>query len=150
MVVPEKLADSSIEELINKKTRWIKEKLLIHSESRPIKAKEYVSGECFTYIGKNYRLKVMTGSTPSVKLIGGRLIATLPDVSKSDKAVRELLTQWDHAEKRLKQKVQRYAKIIGVDPVSVRIKCFKSRWGVVPLRVIFFSTGKSSLHPIGS
>ena len=131
VVVPEKLADSRIEELINKKTRWIREKLLIHHESRPFKPKEYVSGECFTYIGKNYRLKVEIDSTPSVKLIGGRLIVALPDGAKSDKKVRNALTQWykEHAEKRLKQKAERYAKIIGVKPVSVGIKSFKSRWG---------------------
>ena len=131
VVVPEKLADSRIEELVNKKSRWIKEKLLIHSESRPVKPKEYVSGECFTYIGRNYRLKVITDSTPSVKLVGGRLVATLPDGSKNPEKVCNALTQWyrTHAEKRLQQKVKRYAKIIGIEPVSVGIKSFKSRWG---------------------
>ena len=59
------------------------------------------------------------------------MVATLPDGSKSDEKVRNALTQWyrAHAEKRLKQKVQRYAKIVGVEPVSVGIKSFKSRWG---------------------
>jgi len=70
--------------------------------------------------------------------------------SKSDKSVRNALTQWykSHAEKRLKQKVERYARIIGVQPVSVGIKSFKSRWGVVPLREIYCSTGESLLHQI--
>jgi predicted metal-dependent hydrolase len=131
VVVPEKLADSRIEELVNKKSRWIKEKLLIHRESRPIKPKEYISGECFTYIGRNYRLKVITGSTSSVKLVGGRLTATLPDGSKKPEKVCNALVAWYryHAEKRLMQKVERYAKIVGVEPVSVGIKSFKSRWG---------------------
>ena len=82
-------------------------------------------------MGKNYRLKVITGSTPSVKLIGGRLTATLPDGSKNPENVRNVLEQWyrDHAEKMLKQKVERYSKIVEVEPVSVGIKSFKSRWG---------------------
>ena len=61
VVVPKSLADSQIERLVTKKTRWIKEKLLLHRQSVPVKPKEYVSGECFTYLGRNYRLKVRKG-----------------------------------------------------------------------------------------
>ena len=62
-------------------------------------------------------------------MIGGRLTVTLPDGSKSDEKVCNALTQWyrAHAEKRLQQKVERYAKIVGVEPVSVGIKSFQHR-----------------------
>lgn len=59
------------------------------------------------------------------------MTVTLPDGSKSNERVCNALVAWykEHAEKRLKQKVGRYSKIIGVEPVSVGIKSFKSRWG---------------------
>lgn len=131
VVVPNELPDTRIEELVTKKTRWIREKLALHRQSVPVKPKEYVSGESFTYLGRNYRLKVTAGATWSVKLIGGRLIVTLPPKSISPNNVRDDLTSWyrRHAETKLQDKVKRYAEIIGVQPASVSIKTFKSRWG---------------------
>ncbi|MCF6282423.1 MAG: M48 family metallopeptidase [Candidatus Polarisedimenticolaceae bacterium] len=41
--------------------------------------KEYVSGESFGYLGRNYRLKVVVGDAKSVKLKHGQLIVTLPE-----------------------------------------------------------------------
>ena len=42
-----------------------------------------------------------------------------------------MLIAWyeKHALERLKEKTERYSKIIGVKPVSVNIKDYKSRWG---------------------
>lgn len=57
-MVPRSTSKDNMEALVTKKTRWIREKLLLHREHQPSKPKEYVSGECFTYLGRNYRLKV--------------------------------------------------------------------------------------------
>lgn len=129
VVIPMNLSDSRIKELVTKKTRWIREKILLHRQSAPSKSKEYVSGESFTYLGRNYRLKVETGKTRSVKLKNGKLIVTLP--KKSSDKIQEAMTQWyrEHAEQKLREKSERYAKLIGVQPKSVSIKTFKSRWG---------------------
>ena len=131
IVVPNDLPDVRIEEVVAKKTRWIREKLAIHRQTVPVQPKEYVSGESFTYLGRNYRLKVVAGAKKSVKLVNGRLTVTLPRNQKTPEKVREALTQWyrDHAEQKLSEKVERYAKVIGVKPASVGIKTFKSRWG---------------------
>ena len=48
-------------DLVTKRTPWVKNKLQEQSD-RPIPAaREYVSGETVTYLGKNYRLKVLIG-----------------------------------------------------------------------------------------
>lgn len=131
VVVPRSLSNIRIEELVTKKTRWIREKLQLHRESIPVKPKEYVSGECFSYLGRNYRLKVENGKPKSVRLKNGRLIVTLPGGAKSPDKVKDALVQWYriHADQKLQEKVDRYAKILGVQPASVGIKTFKSRWG---------------------
>lgn len=131
VVVPTELSDSNIEKLVTKKTRWIKEKLLLHRQSSPVTPKEYVSGESFSYLGRNYRLKVETGAAKSVRLVNGRLTVTLPSNSKSPKNISNALTSWYrfHAERKLQEKVERYSKIVGVKPASVGIKTFKARWG---------------------
>ena len=131
VVVPQDLSNSGIEELVAKKTRWIREKLLLQRQSVISKPKEYVSGESFTYLGRNYRLKLEDGAVESVKLKNGRLIVALPRKTVSLKKIRDMLSEWYrlHAEQKLQDKAERYAKIIGVSPRSVGVRSFKSRWG---------------------
>ena len=72
VIVPKRLSQIRVDELIRKKSPWIREKLRIQSEIVPVKPKEYVSGECFTYLGKNYRLKLSENGPVEVKLKAGQ------------------------------------------------------------------------------
>ncbi len=132
VTVPRSVADSRIQELVKKRSAWIKTKLK-ESALRPLpKPKEFVSGETFPYLGKNYRLKVQIGSTASVGIYKGYLVVTLPnEVPDQDKKVRLLLEKWyrSHAEKHLKEKTDRFSKVVGVSPKSVSVRSYKSRWG---------------------
>ena len=55
----------------------------------------------------------------------------VPGARTNPGKVKDALTQWyrTHAEQKLKEKAERYSKIIGVSPSSVSIKTFKGRWG---------------------
>ena len=94
------------------------------------KPKEYVSGENFSYLGRNYRLKVIRGSDYGVKLKGGYFEVGVSKESKK-KDIRDALVKWyeKHALKRLTDKTKRYADIMGVDPHSVSVRDYKSQWG---------------------
>ena len=131
VVVPDSLPDTRIEDLVSRKSRWVREKLKIHENSIVVRPKEYVSGESFTYLGRNYRLKVKTAPETSVRLLGGRLVVALPGGANRPERVRIALTGWfrEHAEVKLRDKVQRYAKIVGVSPSSIATRSYKSRWG---------------------
>ncbi|WP_089729762.1 M48 family metallopeptidase [Candidatus Thiosymbion oneisti] len=132
VVVPRRTSTDKVQALVSRKTRWIREKLLLYRKHQPPKPKEYVSGECFTYLGRNYRLKVESGTAKSVKLQGGRLVVQVsPSVRKRDRYLHGALTEWyrEHALQKLQQKVQRYAKVVRVSPSSVGIKTFSGRWG---------------------
>jgi len=130
--VPMTLSDSRIRNLVTKRTPWIKNKLQEQSDRPITPPKEYVSGETVTYLGKNYRLKVLVGDQPSIKLRRGYVEAT---VTKTEidptNTIRSLLERWyrSHAEKRLEEKTVRLASVIGVNPASVTVKNYKSRWG---------------------
>ena len=94
------------------------------------KPKEYVSGESFTYLGRNYRLKILSGGYREVKLIGGYLeVGVSKNSSEND--IRNALVVWyeKNALKRLTEKSHRYAGIIGVSPNSISVRDYKSRWG---------------------
>ena len=132
VIVPDALAIEKIESLLTKKHRWIKEKLALQEQVISIKPKEFVSGESFSYLGRNYRLKVIEGAYPAIKLYQGRFIVSVRDkTANNTPAIKQLIIHWykKHAESKLIEKTARYAKIIGVNPVSVGIKVFQSRWG---------------------
>ena len=125
VIIPQGLSDVRIEQIIREKTSWIRDKLRKQSLMRPKKPKEYVSGEAFAYLGKNYRLKLAQGSSEAVKLTLGKLVVG------ADTDIKRDLTSWylQHAEKRLNEKVVRFAQVIGVEPKTVKVKDYKSRWG---------------------
>ncbi|WP_288841663.1 M48 family metallopeptidase [uncultured Deefgea sp.] len=131
IIVPFALPQERIQKIVDEKTRWVKEKLYLHSQSMPLSNKEFISGEAFPYLGRNYRLKIEAGAFQPVKLKQGRLLVTLPLESTTPDLIRNALVRWyrHQAEQRFVEKVRRYAKIIGVKPASVGVKTFKSRWG---------------------
>ena len=130
VIVPQKLSDSRVEELIQKRTPWIRKKLGEQSQIVTPNPKEYISGENFTYLGRSYRLKVLSGNDYGVKLKGGYLEVTVPNKSKEED-VRNSLIKWyeNHALKQLTDKTKRYADIMGITPHSIFVRDYKSRWG---------------------
>ena len=134
VVVPKRLSDARVKDLILKRTSWIKQKLRIQSETVLPKPKEYVSGENFTYLGRNYRLKLIPNGEEEVKMKGGYLTLgyseKLPETDRQS-FVKKSLEGWykGHALKRLTEKSKRYEKILRVTPRSISLKNYKSRWG---------------------
>ncbi|MGO1461989.1 MAG: M48 family metallopeptidase [Marinobacter sp.] len=131
IVVPTNTSGEKIDQLLVAKRQWIKEKIALQRELNPASTKQYVSGEAFPYLGRNYRLKVETGSFAPVKLLNGRLVATLPKGDERPYMIRNALVRWykRQAEQKLQEKVKRFAPIVGVEPAGVGIRTFKSRWG---------------------
>ncbi len=136
IAVPVALPESRIKKILQDKNRWIKEKLYLHQQAMPVSDKEFVSGEAFPYLGRNYRLKVINGPFQPAKLLQGRLVVTLPKDSSTQGMVRNALVRWYRlqAEQRFAEKVTRYAKVVGVSPTAVGVKTFKSRWGSCNVR----------------
>lgn len=129
--VPTALEVERIEQLLKDKHRWIKEKLYLHQQQQPTPKREMLSGEAFPYLGRNYRLKITTGKLQPVKLLHGRLQVVVPKAMRHEHIIRDMLTHWYRlqAEIRFKEKVKRYASVVGVEPTDVSVKTFKSRWG---------------------
>jgi len=131
IVVPKDLDCERIKRILAERRLWVTNKLALHRDALPVSVKNYVSGESFSYLGRNYRLKVNAGHFEPVKLIHGRLVVTVPSSGEQQRLVRNALIRWykHHAEQKLQLKVERYATIIGVEPSSIGVKSFKSRWG---------------------
>ena len=132
--VPHTLSEKHIRELVVQRSAWIRQKLALQAQIRPVRPKEYVNGERFAYLGRHYRLERVAGDRGGVKLHQGRLQVTvstgLADAAAA-RFIRAQLQTWykTHALARLTEKTERYAAILGVEPRSVRIKSYRARWG---------------------
>jgi len=131
IVVPHDLTIERVEQIVADKHHWILDKIALHQQATPASSKQYVSGEAFPYLGRNYRLKLLTGTYQPLKLVNGRLQLTLRESSIQDYFTRGALIRWykRNATRKFNEKVSRYAKVVGVKPNSINIKSFKSRWG---------------------
>lgn len=131
VIVPRKLEQERIAKLLKGKNRWIKEKIALHRDALPKSNKQFVSGECFSYLGRNYRLKVIDGNYTPIKLVQGRFIVSLRKSLQTPDLIQDLMIYWykHHAEIKFIEKSKRYAKTMGVEFNSVAIKNFRSRWG---------------------
>ena len=77
---PSRASPQQIEEGVAKKARWIVATLEKVKSFHPLPTpKQYISGETFMYLGRQYRLKVCAGSDKSVKLQGRFLIVNVAD-----------------------------------------------------------------------
>jgi predicted metal-dependent hydrolase len=63
-----------LEKFVRDKKAWIYGKLALKETlQQPLAGKEFVSGEGFSYLGRNYRLLLVDGQGAPLKLQGGRL-----------------------------------------------------------------------------
>lgn len=135
---PQFLKVDRILEIVKKKARWIIEKQeLVRNHRHPGSVKEFVSGEAFPYLGRQYRLKVIRSALKEekkCKLADGRfLVEIIADLNSegSKRIVRKSLIDWylARAEEKLPERVRLYARQMGKWPERVEIKNHKRRWG---------------------
>ena len=134
--VPHRLSDGRVRELIGRRMGWITAKLRERAARPAPKPREYVSGEAFAYLGRNYRLRLAEGGRASVQMRGGQLLATLPAAERHPQRMRALLEAWylERARVRLDEKTRRLAAMVGRTPASVSVRDYRARWGSCSIR----------------
>ena len=66
---PKRLSRNRIEAVVLKRSSWILRKLKEAELAPVLKTRSYISGEKFSYLGKKYSLKVITGCPPKVSFL---------------------------------------------------------------------------------
>lgn len=129
--VPHWLPDGRVRELIRRRMGWITTKLREQAARPAPRPREYVNGEAFAYLGRDYRLRLASGDNPSVQMRGGQLLATMPAAERCPQRIRELLEAWymERARVRLGEKTRRLARMVGRAPASVSVRDYRARWG---------------------
>lgn len=124
-----------LDRIVHRKAPWILDKRLKQEDLPPPPSpREFVSGETFLYLGRQYRLKVERGTTAHerrVRLTGGRLHVPAAPGEKSTEGVREQLVGWyrAHAARRLPERVAVWAPMLDVEPSTILIRDQRKRWG---------------------
>jgi predicted metal-dependent hydrolase len=139
IIVPSTVSDERVKQIIHKRAAWIRQKLYLNSLVKTSKPKEFVNGESFPYLGKNYRLKFVRASESKLCMKNGFLEVTIPrsgSIAKHQSKAKELLVEWyqSHAEEKFLTKANRIMKQLGVTPTKISVRDFKSRWGSCSVR----------------
>lgn len=124
--------EALIAERLQKRAAWISRQLAEFERYRPrTPARQYIQGESHLYLGRQYRLKLISGDATSVKMARGQLLVTLPGELEPER-VKGLLHRWylDHARAVFTEVLG--ASLLhfkGVAAPRLIVRAMQSRWG---------------------
>lgn len=129
---PVDCSEALIAERVRKRAAWISRQLREFDRYRPrTPARQYVNGESHLYLGRQYRLKLVSTDLATVSLEGGRLMVGMPGDPSPDQ-VKGLLRRWYLDRARivfhdvLHSSLTRFK---GIDPPRLAVRTMRSRWG---------------------
>lgn len=127
--------EEKIHAFVKKKASWILKNTAYFKRTIPeLKhEKEYVSGETFKYLGRQYRLKVIKSNGETVKCKRGFLNLYVKDV-KDISSKSRLIKQWykDKTIKIFNQSLENVYRLISkydVNKPEIILRPMKARWG---------------------
>lgn len=129
------VTSSQIQDVVESKREWIMKQLEKYSVS-PKKSKEYVDGEKFQILGKEYFLNIYYQDTSKALLNveNGKINVVLPlEYSEEDNTerIKKLIDKMYYmiAEKEVENSMEKMRKLVGLAPNEYRIKKTTSLWG---------------------
>ncbi len=133
VVAPDGMPEEEIKDIVKSRGAWIVQKLF---EFRNIEAKkvnrEFVNGESFMYLGRNYSLQIHVdktlGNSSEVKLFRGKFHVYVKE--KSDALIKNAMEAWfrQKTEEQVKKRIKYYQKFFSKEPTAIKVKEQKKRW----------------------
>jgi len=120
-----------VKEKIRKKAPWIiKQQSFFLSFQPKTPARKFINGETHLYLGRQYRLKIHSGNTGSVKLKGKFVEVIATDKTRTKKLISEWYlqnarTKFHSIAKPLIEKFRKHK----VEPSSIVLREMPTRWG---------------------
>lgn len=132
VIAPRSAKDEDILSVVRSKAKWITQRLFEFKDVEyRRREKEYINGESFMYLGRNYSLQININEevdTPIVKLYQGKFY--IETNTKEQDKLKIAMEDW-YREKTLEkvlEKVEYYKPYFDVVPNSVKVKEQKKRW----------------------
>lgn len=124
---PQGTPKEKIDALVQRKRLWLYEKVRhVQKHDHPQKEREFISGATILYLGKNYRLEVISEAFDGV-LFDNKFLISKASVSQAADHLRAWYIK--KATEKIVPQVQFYAKHLGVNYNNVFISDLKYRWG---------------------
>jgi predicted metal-dependent hydrolase len=129
---PNDYSPEQVDAVVESKRLWIYRNL---AEWRDLNStaviREWVNGETFLYLGRSYRLALVSEQNGDLKLKEGRFCLDRKLVEKDGSVSAKSAFEHYYTSKgidRIKQRVKYFAEKVGVVPASVKIKDMSYRW----------------------
>ena len=127
VLAPVTVPDEKIEEAVRAKEYQIFTKLAKWKELNQGKVnREFVNGQSFLYLGRNYRLTITENQEVPLKISGGFFHLDKKHLSKADNLFKEFYK--DKAEKKIKERMKLIAEKFQDKPTSIKVLELQNRW----------------------
>ncbi len=130
---PNKATDEKIEAFLKRKWFWLEKQLSFFKKyQRNVYEKEYISGEGYLYLGRQYKLVVRRGKEDSVAITRGKLLVFTTKTVGDGKYNRKLINAWfmGKTEKIFQERFEAMlAKFDYKNTPALGIREMKKRWG---------------------
>lgn len=127
VLVPGELTDRQIDDMLEGKRKWIYRNLAEWQDLNATRVdREYVNGEGFLYLGRSYRLKLVTDQDEPLQLKDGYFCLRADQKADGPAAFRAFYRA--KAAIRISDRVAYFQDKLGVTPKSVRVLDLKNRW----------------------
>lgn len=135
VTAPLRASVAQVEQVLRKRRRWIRSRTAaVAALPAPVPPRAWVSGETHRYLGRQYRLRVRAGATPSVRLVDGWFEVRVPE-PRDTEAVQRLMEGWyrvrarEVVTRRLEEVVRRTPRLRLREVPPVTIRRLRTRWG---------------------
>jgi len=130
---PPAAAESRIRQFLKRKSFWLNKQLRYFEKMKPeTYRKEHLSGECFRYLGRQYKLLVRRGNENKVALSKGRLEVITTKLSSNGAYTQRILESWykKKADHILKERFEAILKTFHYPQrPTLLIRTMRTRWG---------------------
>ncbi|MBN1907772.1 MAG: M48 family metallopeptidase [Deltaproteobacteria bacterium] len=129
---PKEYSPEEIDAVVESKRMWIYRNL---AEWRDLNStaivREWVNGESFLYLGRGYRLSLVSDQDDDLKLVNGRFCLNRNLIDKEGVPAAKKAFEGFYCtkgESRLKERIDYFAPKVGVKPKGLKIKELGYRW----------------------
>jgi predicted metal-dependent hydrolase len=146
VTAPAEASEGTVAAVVRGRAQWIRrQQLAFEAMPPPPQPRKWVAGETHRYLGRQYRLKVVHGSPPSVRLVGPFFVVAA--VTPTDpEAIRAQMDRWyrEHAKALLVDGVARAIRrahwLNLAKPPVITVRKMWKRWGsTAPSGRVYFN-----------
>jgi predicted metal-dependent hydrolase len=126
-LVPSNLDDEEIASILKAKEYQIHRNLAqwLQLNERHV-TREYVNGQSFLYLGRNYRLKLVDDKLGELKFSKGYFLLSKDELSNAEQYFIDFYR--NKLKEKIKSLIIRYKEQLGVSPNDIKVMELKNRW----------------------